>query len=79
MSFVHCPSLAPASLIAVVTACVSALAWQSPGPPPLIKENATVKVGPHTYVIPDANVGLVPNVGIIVGSTATLVIDPGAR
>ena len=77
MSFVHRPSLAPASLIAVVTACVSALAWQSPGPPPLIKENATVKVGPHTYVIPDANVGLVPNVGIIVGSTATLVIDPG--
>jgi glyoxylase-like metal-dependent hydrolase (beta-lactamase superfamily II) len=28
-------------------------------------------------VIPDGNVGLVPNVGIIVGSRATLVIDPG--
>ena len=37
----------------------------------------TVKLAPHTYVIPDGNVGLVPNVGIVVGSRATLVIDPG--
>jgi glyoxylase-like metal-dependent hydrolase (beta-lactamase superfamily II) len=44
---------------------------------PLVKENATVKLADHTYVIPDGNVGLVPNVGIIVGSRATLVIDPG--
>ena len=44
---------------------------------PLVKENATIKVAEHTYVIPDGNVGLVPNVGIIVGSRATLVIDPG--
>jgi len=44
---------------------------------PLVKENATIKVADHTYVIPDGNVGLVPNVGIIVGSRATLVIDPG--
>ena len=28
-------------------------------------------------MIPDGNVGLVPNVGIVVGSRATLVIDPG--
>ena len=41
------------------------------------RENATVKLGAHTYVIPDDNVGLVPNVGIVVGSRATLVIDPG--
>ena len=44
---------------------------------PLVRENATVKVAEHTYVIPDFNVGLVPNVGIVVGSRATLVIDPG--
>ena len=44
---------------------------------PLVRENATVKVADHTYVIPDFNVGLVPNVGIVVGSRATLVIDPG--
>jgi glyoxylase-like metal-dependent hydrolase (beta-lactamase superfamily II) len=44
---------------------------------PLVRENATVKLAEHTYVIPDFNVGLVPNVGIVVGSRATLVIDPG--
>jgi glyoxylase-like metal-dependent hydrolase (beta-lactamase superfamily II) len=50
-----------------------------PGPAadPLVRENATVKLAEHSYVIPDNNVGLVPNVGIVVGSRATLVIDPG--
>lgn len=46
-------------------------------PDPIVKEGTTVRVAPHTYVIPDENVGLVPNVGIVVGSRATLVIDPG--
>jgi glyoxylase-like metal-dependent hydrolase (beta-lactamase superfamily II) len=44
---------------------------------PLVRANATVKLAAHTYVIPDFNVGLVPNVGIVVGTRATLVIDPG--
>jgi glyoxylase-like metal-dependent hydrolase (beta-lactamase superfamily II) len=44
---------------------------------PIVRENATVKLADHTYVIPDGNVGLVPNVGIVVGNRATLVIDPG--
>jgi len=44
---------------------------------PLIRDNATVKVSEHVYVIPDGNVGGVPNVGIIVGRNATLVIDTG--
>jgi hypothetical protein len=44
---------------------------------PLVKENATVKVAAHTYVIPDGNVPLVPNVGIVVGKRATLIVDPG--
>jgi glyoxylase-like metal-dependent hydrolase (beta-lactamase superfamily II) len=48
-----------------------------PVPDPLVREGATVKVAAHTYVIADNNVGLVPNVGIVVGSRATLVIDPG--
>ncbi|OFW14259.1 MAG: hypothetical protein A3H29_05275 [Acidobacteria bacterium RIFCSPLOWO2_02_FULL_67_21] len=55
----------------------SAAAQQAAVPDPLVKENATVKVAAHTYVIPDGNVPLVPNVGIVVGSRATLVIDPG--
>jgi glyoxylase-like metal-dependent hydrolase (beta-lactamase superfamily II) len=49
----------------------------APAPDPLVKENATHKRAAHTYVIPDDNVPLVPNVGIVVGSRATLVIDPG--
>ena len=44
---------------------------------PLIRENATVKLTEHVWAIPDFNVGLVPNVGIIVGSKATLVVDTG--
>src|SRR5690349_15390672 len=54
-----------------------AAAQRGPAPDPLVRENATVKLADHTYVIPDNNVPLVPNVGIVVGSKATLVIDPG--
>jgi metallo-beta-lactamase class B len=46
-------------------------------PAPMVKEGATKKIGPHSYVIPDGNVVLVPNVGIVVGSRATLVVDTG--
>lgn len=52
-------------------------AQRGPAADPLVKENATVKLGPHTYAIPDGSVQLVPNVGIVVGNRATLVIDPG--
>src|SRR5262247_2190672 len=47
------------------------------GSVPLQKEGATVKISEHVYVIPDFKVGMVPNVGLVVGSRATLVIDPG--
>ena len=50
---------------------------QTTPPTPLIRANATVKISEHVYVIPDANVGGVPNVGIIVGNKATLVVDTG--
>jgi glyoxylase-like metal-dependent hydrolase (beta-lactamase superfamily II) len=36
-----------------------------------------VKVSDHVWVIPDGNVGAVPNVGIVAGNRATLVIDTG--
>lgn len=52
-------------------------AQRGPAADPLVKAGVTVKVAAHAYVIPDQNVGLVPNVGIVVGSRATLVIDPG--
>jgi len=46
-------------------------------PDPLIREGVTEKITDHVYVIPDGSVSLVPNVGIIVGTNATLVIDTG--
>lgn len=58
-------------LCALVAVQVSAPA------PPLVRENATVKLTDHVWAIPDFNVGLVPNVGIVVGSKATLVVDTG--
>lgn len=62
-------------LLALVTALLTAQATTPP--PPLIRESATVKLTDHVWAIPDFNVGLVPNVGIIVGSNATLVVDTG--
>jgi glyoxylase-like metal-dependent hydrolase (beta-lactamase superfamily II) len=50
---------------------------QAPLPVPLIKEGVTVKVSDHVWVIPDGLVPVVPNVGIIVGSRATLIVDTG--
>ena len=81
----HC-SLAAAALFAACFAA-SALAAEQlmttrpppPGAPhwPVVKEGKTVKLTQHVYVIPDELVPQVPNVGIIVGSRATLIIDPG--
>jgi glyoxylase-like metal-dependent hydrolase (beta-lactamase superfamily II) len=46
-------------------------------PPPLVQEGKTIKVSEHVYVIPDGRVNLVPNIGIIVGNRATLIVDAG--
>ena len=46
-------------------------------PVPLVQENKTIKVSDHVYAIPDGRVNLVPNIGIIVGSRATLIVDAG--
>lgn len=69
-------ALGACAVAAAAASSVPAGARQGP-PVPLIRENVTVQVGPHTWVIPDGGVGLVPNVGIVVGTEATLVIDPG--
>ena len=63
-------------LTAVLLAGAFAVAQTTP-PTPLVKENATQKLSEHVYVIPDGNIGGVPNVGIIVGSRAVLVVDTG--
>lgn len=71
------PSASTLPAIALLVVASMAMAQRGPAADPLVRENATVKLAAHTYVIPDANVGLVPNVGIVVGNRGTLVIDPG--
>ncbi len=44
---------------------------------PIVREGVTETISAHVYVIPDGSVPLVPNVGIIVGTRATLVVDTG--
>lgn len=71
-------ALRPALALAAVVAAASLVSAQrGPALDPLVRENATVKLAAHTYAIPDNNVPQVPNVGIVVGNRATLVIDPG--
>jgi glyoxylase-like metal-dependent hydrolase (beta-lactamase superfamily II) len=65
-------------LLAATAALTLALAQaQAPAKPPLVRAGATVKVSPHVFVIPDDSVPMVPNVGIVVGGRATLVVDTG--
>lgn len=52
-------------------------AQQNSNTGPIIQANTAVKISEHVYVIPDNSVPGVPNVGIIVGDEATLIIDTG--
>lgn len=68
------------SLLAAAAVALAAgghLAAQAPRPDPLVRPNATQKVSDHVYVIPDNNIPMVPNVGIIAGDRAVLVVDTG--
>jgi glyoxylase-like metal-dependent hydrolase (beta-lactamase superfamily II) len=71
------------AILTLAMTSATAAARQTPPPqptppqPPLVKGNATVKISDHVYVIPDGNVGMVPNVGIIVGTKGTLIVDTG--
>lgn len=44
---------------------------------PLVREGVTQQISKHAYVIPDGGVPAVPNIGIVVGTRAILVIDTG--
>ena len=69
---------AAAAVVAATAAAAPQPATAQPAPvPPLVREGATEKISAHVYAIPDNSVPLVPNVGIVVGSRATLVIDTG--
>ena len=56
---------------------VAQRAGGAPAVPPLVRENVTEKITDHVYVIPDNSVSMVPNIGIVVGSRGTLVVDTG--
>ena len=49
---------------------------QTPAPP-YVLQGKTIKVSEHVWVIPDGRINLVPNIGIIAGRNATLVVDSG--
>jgi glyoxylase-like metal-dependent hydrolase (beta-lactamase superfamily II) len=76
MAFVRRTALAACPLLTVLVTG-PALAQPAAGPPPMIKQDAAIKVSEHSYVILDDNVGFVPNVGIVVGERATLIVDTG--
>lgn len=62
---------------AVVATAEAAAQAQAQAPAPMIKQDTARKVAAHTYVILDDNVGMVPNVGIVIGERATLIVDTG--
>ena len=49
----------------------------TPAPSSLVREGVTGKLTDHVWAIPDGSASLVPNVGIIVGKKAVLVVDTG--
>jgi glyoxylase-like metal-dependent hydrolase (beta-lactamase superfamily II) len=54
-----------------------ALAQQPVPQPSLVREGVTEKLTRYVWAIPDGGASLVPNVGIVVGKKAVLVIDTG--
>ena len=69
----------PVLVAAIAGALVAhgAIAQPAAGPAPMIKQDAAMKVSDHVFVILDDDVGFVPNVGIVVGDRATLIVDTG--
>jgi glyoxylase-like metal-dependent hydrolase (beta-lactamase superfamily II) len=62
----------------LLSALISAPAFtQQPAPASLVREGVTEQLTRHVWAIPDGGASLVPNVGIVVGKKAVLVIDTG--
>jgi glyoxylase-like metal-dependent hydrolase (beta-lactamase superfamily II) len=66
-----------AYLLVVLTSPLLAQQAATPAPASLVREGVTEKLTAHVWAIPDGSASLVPNVGIVVGSKAVLVIDTG--
>jgi glyoxylase-like metal-dependent hydrolase (beta-lactamase superfamily II) len=67
---------AAVTALALVAFAPHPLTAQTP-PAPLVKPEGLKQVSDHVHIIPDNSVQLVPNVGIIVGDRAALVVDTG--
>jgi glyoxylase-like metal-dependent hydrolase (beta-lactamase superfamily II) len=70
-------ALAGATPFAVAQYGAPAAQAPAHAPAPVVRENAILRISENVYLIPDARAAMVPNVGIIVGEKATLVVDPG--
>jgi glyoxylase-like metal-dependent hydrolase (beta-lactamase superfamily II) len=68
-----------AALLLFAMIAAPALAQQPapPAPASLVRAGVTEKITDHIWAIPDGSASLVPNVGIVVGKKAVLVIDTG--
>lgn len=71
--------LAILALAAALAGSAIAQTTPAPGTPPasLVRAGITEKLTDHVWAIPDGSAPAVPNVGIIVGSRAVLVVDTG--
>ena len=72
--------LGAALLQALASLFCAPAAAQDKEPPPtpfIVQENTIRKLSEHVWEIPDRNRPGVPNVAIIVGSRATLIVDTG--
>lgn len=69
--------LARAGLLTALLMAVAVPVRSQAPPDPLVRDETLQKLTEHVWVIPDASTPMVPNVGIVVGSVATLVIDTG--
>ena len=67
-------------LAILLAVALPALAQKPPAntaPPSLVREGVTEKLTAHVWAIPDGSAPLVPNVGIVVGRKAVLVVETG--
>src|SRR5262245_12183509 len=62
---------------AVIFTASLPLAAQTVPPPPIINPEGLRQISAHVHIIPDNSVPTVPNVGIVIGERAALVIDTG--
>jgi glyoxylase-like metal-dependent hydrolase (beta-lactamase superfamily II) len=65
------------ALLALTSALPAFAQQPAPAPPSLVREGVTEKLTEHVWAIPDGSASLVPNVGIVVGGKAVLVVDTG--